>query len=334
MRLYDFSRRNEWIDRMSARRPARGRRMRREHGADHGAGCGAGADDQQIIDQRKLNNRMGRIVHKVLVLSGKGGVGKSTVAVNLALSLMHKGKRVGLLDVDIHGPSVPKMLGLEGETILTEGETMLPVELGRPEGHVHWVPPAKPGGCAHLARTHENGGDQAVPHGRRLGRPGLPGDRRPPGDGRRAPLDLPAHRERGRGGRRDHAAGGGACSSAKIHHLLPQAESARARRGGKHERVRVPALRGALSRSSEPAVVSGMAQEMKVPFLGRIPIEPEVAASGDSGMPYIQNVPRHRDGQGLRGSHPADPGALALHGRRQAARASNLQARGNRRSAP
>ena len=60
---------------------------------------------------------MGRIAHKVLVLSGKGGVGKSTVAVNLSLSLMLEGKRVGLLDVDIHGPSVPKMLRLEGETI-------------------------------------------------------------------------------------------------------------------------------------------------------------------------------------------------------------------------
>ena len=64
---------------------------------------------------------MGRIAHKILVLSGKGGVGKSTVAVNLALSLMLEGKRVGLLDVDIHGPSVPKMLKLEGERILARG---------------------------------------------------------------------------------------------------------------------------------------------------------------------------------------------------------------------
>jgi Mrp family chromosome partitioning ATPase len=52
----------------------------------------------------------------VVVLSGKGGVGKSTIAVNLAASLMLAGKRVGVLDVDIHGPNVPAMLGVERET--------------------------------------------------------------------------------------------------------------------------------------------------------------------------------------------------------------------------
>jgi ATP-binding protein involved in chromosome partitioning len=72
---------------------------------------------------------MCRIQHKVLVLSGKGGVGKSTVAVNLAVALSMAGRRVGLLDVDLHGPSVPKLLHIEEERILGGPGGMLPVEV-------------------------------------------------------------------------------------------------------------------------------------------------------------------------------------------------------------
>jgi Mrp family chromosome partitioning ATPase len=72
----------------------------------------------------------GQIQHRILVLSGKGGVGKSTVAVNLAMGFAFEGLRTGLLDVDIHGPSVPKLLGLEKEILRTEGHDLLPVELG------------------------------------------------------------------------------------------------------------------------------------------------------------------------------------------------------------
>ncbi len=55
--------------------------------------------------------------HKILVLSGKGGVGKSTVAAQLALLLSSQGKEVGLLDIDICGPSIPRMLNLEGNEV-------------------------------------------------------------------------------------------------------------------------------------------------------------------------------------------------------------------------
>ena len=72
---------------------------------------------------------MDRIGHKIVVLSGKGGVGKSTFAVNLAVSLSLSGRRVGLMDTDIHGPSIPTMLGLEESSIGgSEGE-MEPVEV-------------------------------------------------------------------------------------------------------------------------------------------------------------------------------------------------------------
>ncbi|CAN7937727.1 unnamed protein product [Ixodes hexagonus] len=65
--------------------------------------------------------------HIILVLSGKGGVGKSTVAVELALTLVSLGKRVGLLDVDLCGPSVPRMLNLDGHSIHQCPEGWVPV---------------------------------------------------------------------------------------------------------------------------------------------------------------------------------------------------------------
>ncbi len=67
------------------------------------------------------------IKHRYLVLSGKGGVGKSSVAVNLAAWLAQQGAQVGLLDVDIHGPSVPKLLNLEGAKPRAMGEKIEPV---------------------------------------------------------------------------------------------------------------------------------------------------------------------------------------------------------------
>jgi ATP-binding protein involved in chromosome partitioning len=89
------------------------------------AANGPGEDSEQ----QALDRRMGRIRHKILVMSGKGGVGKSTVATNVAVSLALAGKRVGLLDVDIHGPSIPKMLCLDESTVQTKGDVLQPVEV-------------------------------------------------------------------------------------------------------------------------------------------------------------------------------------------------------------
>jgi Mrp family chromosome partitioning ATPase len=74
----------------------------------------------QGADEKQLAETLSHINKKLVVLSGKGGVGKSTVAVNLAVGLALSGKKTGLLDTDLHGPSVPKMLGIE--RFLTSGD--------------------------------------------------------------------------------------------------------------------------------------------------------------------------------------------------------------------
>lgn len=85
--------------------------------------CSDAMQQQEIA----IASNLASIKHKIFVMSGKGGVGKSSVTVNLATALAMHGKKVGILDVDIHGPSIPRMLGLSSSIEMdADGKMMLP----------------------------------------------------------------------------------------------------------------------------------------------------------------------------------------------------------------
>ncbi len=83
------------------------------HSCGSGGTCGT-ADAAMAQQDLAINKSLSKIKNKILVMSGKGGVGKSTVSVNLAIGLAEKGHKVGLMDVDLHGPDVCRMLNLTG----------------------------------------------------------------------------------------------------------------------------------------------------------------------------------------------------------------------------
>ncbi len=86
-------------------------------------------DEFEVVNE-KIRARMDKIGRKIMIMSGKGGVGKTTVTVNLANELSAMGCRVGVLDTDLHGPNVAKMFGIEGASLMSnDGVTFLPVEV-------------------------------------------------------------------------------------------------------------------------------------------------------------------------------------------------------------
>ena len=89
-----------------------------------GRGGSGNCNDLMAVQDRAIAERLSHIRHKIFVMSGKGGVGKSSVTVNTAAALARRGFRVGILDVDMHGPSVPNLLALSGGVEIDE-ETRL-----------------------------------------------------------------------------------------------------------------------------------------------------------------------------------------------------------------
>ena len=243
--------------------------------------------EEEFQARQRLTHRMCGIKHKILVLSGKGGVGKSTVAVNVAASLAHQGYRVGLLDVDVHGPSIPTMLNLTKAGVTQSEDGIEPVMAGpclkvisvaffleHPEQAVIWRGPMK------MAVIKQFLGDV------NWGELDFLIIDSPPGTGDE-PLSV--------------------CQliddmDGCLMVTTPQeVASADVRRSITFcNQLAVPVLGVIENMSGFRCPKCGeivnifsagggkkLAEEMNVPFLGSVPIEPDIARSGDNGKPYV-----------------------------------------------
>lgn len=97
-------------------------------------GCPSQGNGQDMAARQKkeenaIKNSLSKIKHKIFVLSGKGGVGKSSVSANLAASLSKQGYKTGLMDVDVHGPSIAQMLGLTELLDISENQMLMPKQV-------------------------------------------------------------------------------------------------------------------------------------------------------------------------------------------------------------
>jgi Mrp family chromosome partitioning ATPase len=248
-----------------------------------------GESPEDFEDRQRLNQRLCRIKHKVIVLSGKGGVGKSTVAANLALALADKGRPTGLMDVDIHGPSIPRIMGIEGHPVEVLDKQLLPIPAaknlkvmsigvllkGRDEA-VIWRGPLKMGVIRQFLRDVEWGDlDYLVIDS-------------PPGTG-----DEPL----------------------SVVQLIPDLDGAvivttpqdvsviDVRRSIQFcHTVKIPVL-GVIENMSgfvcphcgqtteifKSGGGEAMARDMSVPFLGRIPLDPKITQASDEGKPFLKS---------------------------------------------
>ncbi len=241
-------------------------------------------------EEQQLHDNLVGVKHILLVMSGKGGVGKSTVSTNLAISMAMAGYEVGLLDVDFHGPSVPKMLHLEGAQLLGEGDKLLPVEAGNlkvmsigftlpsPDHAVIWRGPMKYGVIRQLLAEVKWGNlDYLI-------------------------IDAPP---------------GTGDESLTVCQLLPEADGAvvvttpqqvaatdvsKSLDFCRQLNFKVVGIVenmsgfvcpdcGKVTEIFSSGAGEQLAQQYGVPFLGKIPIDPAVCVSGDSGDPITHRLP-------------------------------------------
>ena len=261
--------------------------------SDCEAGGGQAADDKlkMFTEDAALISRLSKIDRKILVLSGKGGVGKSTVAVNLAVALAMEGWRTGLLDVDFHGPSVPTLLHLTGGLFKSaEGGGILPLEseygikvvslgfaLGHSDEAVIWRGPMKMGVIKQLLTDVEWGElDYLIVDF-------------PPGTGDE-PLSVAQLIPD---------------SAGAVIVTTPQDLSLQDVRKSINfcRQLKIPVL-GVIENMSglvcphcqkmievfKSGGGEAMAEEMGVPFLGRIPMDPRIVGASDEGKPFVYHL--------------------------------------------
>jgi Mrp family chromosome partitioning ATPase len=237
-----------------------------------------------------LRDRLQAIRQKILVLSGKGGVGKSTVAANLAMSLALAGSEVGLLDVDIHGPSIPKLMGLEGEHCRPAAEpgglqpvTIIPrlkvMSIGfllqSPRDAVVWRGPLKYKIIEQFLRDVVWGNlDDLVIDS-------------PPGTGDE-PLSVAQLVGQPAGAivvttPQDVAVADVRRSITFCQHVHLQVLGVVENMSGF-----VCPHCGKATDLFKSGGGAALAQEMGVPFLGKVPLDPQVVDSGDAGTPFVQ----------------------------------------------
>lgn len=240
----------------------------------------------------QLRKNLSQVAHKYVVMSGKGGVGKSTVAVNLALSLAMAGKKVGLLDVDIHGPSIPKMLGLEGAKFYSREDRIIPVEaeglkilslgfmLDDQDTAIIWRGPMKISAIKQLLTEADWGElDYLIVDC-------------PPGTGDE-PLSVCQSLS--------EAGGDGA-----IVVTTPQQVAATdvAKSLNFCQQLNFPVIGivenmsgfvcpkcGEITDIFSNGAGDALAEKFNIPWLGKIPIDPVICSSGDAGGPFVQHYP-------------------------------------------
>jgi Mrp family chromosome partitioning ATPase len=272
-------------------------------GCKQSSGCGSVGKPSESCKsdpaEDKLKAKLSRIKHKIVVLSGKGGVGKSTVSTNIAVALAQAGKKVGLLDVDVHGPSIPRLLSLTGEKPHISKDSMEPVPYGRnlwvmslgflipnPEDAVIWRGPAKIGVIRQFVRDVDWGdldylvvdcppgtGDEPLTALQTMGPEALAVVVTTPqgvavDDVRRS---VTFCRQMGNpvAGIVENMSGFVCPDCGKTHDIFSSG--------------------GGLA----------LAKEMNVPFLGKVPIDPEVARSADEGYPLVKVHPDSPTGKAM-----------------------------------